>query len=172
MSRVLCLAQAHGAAKQPRSKSSGAKIASAKTSRASKGAATPQAFTILERVPLRLAAHKPIWDALRKHAMRQLIVDGEHREDAIPAGVVLVDQLGAGVLSELSDVLGERRALVLAAEKQGIDCDLLAKPLDRIYEQELEWLLIRNLLVGALRKAPTERTPRTRKSGRALLLID
>jgi hypothetical protein len=137
--------------------------------RTSKDAAKPQAFTILERVPLRLAAHKPIWDALRKHAMRQLIVDDEHHEDAVPAGVVLIDQLGVGVLNELSDVLGERRALVLAAEKQGIDCDLLAKPLDRIYEQELEWLQIRNVLAVASRTSA--KGTRSKKS-RALLLID
>jgi hypothetical protein len=169
MSRVLCLAQAHGPAKQPRSKTSAAKTSSAKTSRAAKDAAKPQAFTILERVPLRLAAHKPIWDALRKHAMRQLIVDDEHHEDAIPAGVVLIDQLGAGVLNELSDVLGERRALVLAAEKQGIDCDLLAKPLDRIYEQELEWLQIRNILAVASRTSA--KGTRSRKA-KALLLME
>lgn len=158
MSRVLCLAQAHGAAKSSR----------AKTARGAKDASKLQTFTIIERVPLRLAAHKPVWDVLRKHATRQQIVDSEHGEDAFPAGVVLVDQLGVSALGELSNVLSERRTLVLAAEKQGIDCDMLAKPLDRIFEQELEWLQIRNLLAMALRTSG--KSARIKKT-RALLLI-
>lgn len=157
MSRVLCLADAHGAARQPRGKAS----------RAAKE--KPPAFTILERVPLRLAAHKPVWDALRKHAARQDMIDAEHPDDTFAASVLPLDQLTAEAAAEVSSVLGERRALILAAEKEGIDSDILGKPLDKIFEQELEWLQIRNLLAIALRaNGKGKRGKRTR----ALLLIE
>ena len=156
MSRVLCLAEAHGAAKQPRGKTSRAKD-------------KPITFTILERVPLRLSAHKPVWDALRKHAGRQDIIDGEHPDDTFPAGVLLLDQLAATTVGDLSAVLSERRALILSAEKEGLDGDVLGKPLDKIFEQELEWLQLRNLLAIALR---TSAKSKRAKKTRALLLIE
>ena len=157
MSRVLCLAEAHAAARQPRGKAS----------RAAKD--KPASFTILERVPLRLSAHKPVWDALRKHAARLDIIDAEHPDDTFPASVLLLDQLTAEAAAEVSSVLGERRALVLAAEKEGIDSDILGKPLDKIFEQELEWLQIRNLLAIALRANGKSKRA---KRPRALLLIE
>lgn len=153
MPRVLCLAEAHGAAKQPRSRP----------------ARKPQTFTLLERVPLRLATHKPVWDALRKHASRLSITDTEHPEEAFSADVIMIDQLGSEALASIASVLAERRAMVLAAEKDAPASDVLGRRLDRTFEQELEWLLIRNLLAVALRGAgKSSRGKRTR----ALLLID
>ncbi len=160
MTRFLCLAQAHASPKQPRSKSQ----------RTGKDAAAlPAAFTFLERVPVRLAAQKPVWDVLRKHASRQMIIDDAHKGDAFAADVVLIDRLGGEALASIASVLAERRAMALAAEKDAPASDILGKRLDRIFEQELEWLHVRNLLAGALRSGG--RGGR-RKPTRALLLID
>lgn len=157
MPRVLCLAQSHGAAKQPRSRS----------------ARKPQTFTLLERVPLRLAAHKPVWDALRKHAARLSITDADHPEEAFSADVIMIDQLGSEALTSIVSVLAERRTMLLAAEKDIPASDVLGKRLDRTFEQELEWLLIRNLLAAALQRTVGSRpAKRGRMSARALLLID
>ena len=158
MSRILCLAQPHGALKQPRAKARGASAAP-----------KPQSFTILERVPLLLPAHKPIWDALRKHASQFMIVDDAHPEDTFGADVVPFDRLGADAIASITGVLAERRAMALEAEKDPASGDILAKRLDRIFEQELEWLQIRNLLAMAAR--PAAKSGR-KKPAKALLLID
>lgn len=161
MSRVLCLAQAHGAVKQPRGK----------TVRAAKDAPKPITFTILERVPLRLAANKPVWDALRKHATRQPIIDDAHAGAAFPADVVLVGQLGSEAAMSIASVLAERRAMVLAAEKDAPASDILSKRLDRLFEQEMEWLALRNLLAAALPRGGPRSSKRS-KTTRALILIE
>lgn len=162
MSRVLCLAQAHGALKPERSK----------RGRAAKDAPKPVAFTVLERVPLRLAAHKPVWDALRKHATRQSIIEDAHADVAFPADVVRVDQLGGEAAMAISTVLADRRAMVLAAEKDVPAGDILSKRLDRLFEQEMEWLALRNLLAAALPRAAGTAGKRRKPQRRALLLID
>lgn len=162
MSRVLCLAQAHGALRAPR----------ARTARAAKDAPKPVTFTILERVPLRLAAHKPVWDVLRKHAVRQPIIDDAHAEAAFPADVVPVDQLGGEAAMAIASVLAERRAMVLAAEKDAPAGDILSKRLDRLFEQEMEWLALRNLLAAALPRASGAGGKRRKPARRALLLIE
>ncbi|MEI9900143.1 MAG: hypothetical protein WDN31_08455 [Hyphomicrobium sp.] len=59
--------------------------------------------------------------------------------------------------------------MALAAEKDAPASDILGKRLDRIFEQELEWLHVRNLLAGALRSGGKGGR---RKPARALLLID
>jgi hypothetical protein len=156
---MLCLAQPHGALKQPRSK----------PARASSPAPKPQSFTILERVPMRLPAHKPIWDALRKHAAQHAIVDDAHPEEAFAADIVAFDRLSADAIASISAVLAERRAMALDAEKDPPGSDLLAKRLDRIFEQEMEWLAIRNLLAMAARGGGKGGK---RKASKALLLID
>jgi hypothetical protein len=129
-------------------------------------------FTIIERVPVRLSAHNVVWATLRKHATRQLIIDAEHPEEAFPADVVHIDQLSGEALKAVVDILAERRSLLLDAEKNAPDADILAKRLDRIFEQEFEWLSIRNLLAAALPRAARQPSTRRPKRGRALLLID
>jgi hypothetical protein len=136
----------------------------------------PRTFTILERVPVRLGAHSVVWAALRKLATRQLIIDAEHPEEAFPADVLLIDRLSADALRALTEALAERRSLMLDAEKHGADSDVLAKRLDRIFEREMEWISIRNLLAAGLTRArgTTRQARGTRhaKGVRALLLLD
>jgi hypothetical protein len=141
----------------------------AKTAATSKAAPKPCSFTILERVPVRDAAHTVVWAGLRKHGTRQQIIDAEHPGDALPAHVVVIDQLGADAVAAISEVLAERRALALAAEKGPSAGDILGKRLDRLFEQELEWLAVRNLLAAALRAGGTSAR---RKKTRVLLLVD
>jgi hypothetical protein len=162
MPRQLCLGQADQPAKRARS-----------AKKASKAEPRRHTYTILDRVPVRLPAHKVVWAALRKHATRQLIIDADHPEEAFPADVVLIDQLGGEALKVIAEVLAERRSLLLDAEKHAPDADILAKRLDRIFEQELEWLSIRNLLAAALPRTTPRKTPTRRpKRARVLLLID
>jgi len=160
MPRLLCLAQAHAAAKAPR----------ARSAVVTKAGTKPASFTILEQVPVRLAAHTVVWTALRKHGTRQPIIDAEHPGEAFPAYVVPIDQLGADAVRALAEVLAERRSMALAAEKDS-PLDILAKSLDSVFTQELEWLAIRNLLAAALRTAGRS-AKRGRKPARVLLLID
>ena len=158
MTRVLCLAQASSA---PRTR--------AKAAATAKLAAKPSSYTILERVAVREAAHAVVWAALRKHGTRQPIIDAEHTEEPIAAYVVGIDQLGADSMAAIAEILAERRSLTLEAEKDIPASAVLTKGLDRLLEQELEWILIRNLLAAALR--PNGKSTRRRKA-RALLLID
>ncbi|MFN3623536.1 MAG: hypothetical protein ACK4TP_05675 [Hyphomicrobium sp.] len=160
MSRLICLAQAHAVPKR----------AGSKSARAAKDAPA-LSFTVLERAPLRLASHKPIWDVLRKHATRQSIVDDAHPEASFDADVVLVDQLGAEAVLSVASVLAERRAMALAAEKDAPGSDILGKRLDRLFEQEMEWLAVRNLLAAALPRASEGRSKRRKPQRRALLLV-
>ncbi len=162
MSRVLCLAQAHAAAKSSR----------AKSKRAASEAPKPQSFTMLERLPVNLPAHKPVVDILRKHATQQTIVDDAHPKDALKAHVVLVDQLGSEAVMSIASVLAERRAMALSAEKDFSGGDVLSKRLDRIFEQELEWLAVRNMLAAALPRTPAAGGKARKPKARALLLID
>lgn len=162
MSRVLCLAQAHVAAKPSR----------AKSKRAAAEAPKPPSFTMLERLPVRLPAHKPVLDILRTHATPQMIVDDAHPKDALKAHVVLVDQLGSEAVISIASALAERRAMALSAEKECSAGDVLTKRLDRIFEQELEWLALRNLLAAALPRTPAAGGKARKPRARALLLID
>jgi hypothetical protein len=161
MSRVLCLVQLH-AAKRTRSKAARAGGAEAK----------PLTFTVLERAPVGLAAHKPIVDTLRKHATRSTVIDDAHSAEAFAADVIFVDQLGGEAATSIAAVLAERRAMALAAEKDGPGNDILAKRLDRIFEQEMEWLAIRNLLAAALPRAAAPPAKRRKPQRRALVLVD
>jgi len=166
MARVLCLAEAHGAAKPARSKT-------ARGTRTAKEAPKPQTFTIIERVPVRLSAHTALLAALRKHAMRQPIVDAEHPGDAFAADVVMIDRLSGDAVAAIAGVLLERRAMLLGAAKDVAAADILGRRLDRAFEQEMEWLAIRNLLAAAIpRSAGTRPAKRRRRSARALLIID
>jgi hypothetical protein len=166
MPRQLCLGQADPPAKRARSAAKAAKPPR-------KSEEKPHTFTILDRVPVSLSAHTVVWAALRRHASRQLIIDAEHPEEAFPADVVALDQLSAGALSMIADALAERRSLTLAAEKQAADGNVLAKRLDRVFEQEMEWLSIRNLLAAALPRATAGKARgRSAKRRRVLLLID
>lgn len=167
MVRVLCFAQMHAAARQPRAAAKGGKVAGKAAA-----AAKPASFTMLERVPVRLTAHTPVWAALRKHGTRQPIVDAEHPQDSFPAHVVAIEALGADAVAAVAEVLAERRALMLAGEKGGGPADILGRPLDKLFEQEMEWLAIRNLLAAALAGAGTPPRGRKKKPARALLLID
>lgn len=160
MTRMLCIAQAHPMPRRARGK-------------AAKGKDTPSiqataTFTVLERVAIGLAAHKPVWDVLRKYATRQDIIDDAHPQDALAAEVVAVDKLSSEAVAAIASVLAERRAMIHAAEKDTPGSEILGKGLDRIMEQELEWLLIRNLLAAALR------APRSggRRKAKSLLLIE
>jgi len=157
--RQLCLAQAHAPAKRSRAKSAAA----------AKAAPHPCPHTILERVPLRHAAHAVVWSALREHATRQTVIDSEHPGEAFPAYVVDISRLGGEAVSSITQVLAERRATALDAEKGTEGGDILAKRLDRTFEQEIEWMMIRNLLAAALRAGGKSGR---RKPARALLLID
>jgi hypothetical protein len=161
--RLICLAQL--------SKASGPRATPAAKKRAGKAAPRPQTYTFLERVPVRLSAHKPVWDALRKHATRLAVVDAEHPKDAFNADVVPLDQLSGETWAAVALVLAERRALALDAEKQATAGEILGKPLDPIFAQELEWLMLRNLLAAAMPRAPAK-AGRARKTNRALLLLD
>jgi hypothetical protein len=163
MSRVLCLAQAHAAAKPSRAKSKRA---------ASGEGPKPKSFTMLERLPVNLPAHKPVLDILRKHATQQTIVDDAHPKDALKAHVVLVDQLGSEAVMSIASALAERRAMALSAEKDFSGGDVLSKRLDRIFEQELEWLALRNLLAAALPRSPAAGGKARKTRARALVLID
>lgn len=162
MTRMLCIAQAHPTPRRARGKA-----AKGKDTPSIQATATAR-FTVLERVPIGLAAHKPVWDVLRKYATRQDIIDDAHPEDALAAEVVAVDKLSADAVAAIASVLAERRAMIHAAEKDTPGSEILGKGLDRIMEQELEWLLIRNLLAAALR------APRSgaRRKAKSLLLIE
>ena len=161
--RLICLGQV--------SKASRGRQATPAKKRGGKAVPRPQAYTFLERVPLRLSAHKPVWDALRRHATRQTVVDAEHPKDTFIADVIPLDQLRADAWAALGLVMAERRALALDAEKQATASEILSKPLDPIFSQELEWLTLRNLLASAMPRSPP-RSARVRKSNRALLLLD
>ena len=161
MSRVLCLVQLH-AIKRARSKAP----------RGSGAAAKPLTFTVLERVPVRLAAHKPIIDTLRRPATRSPVIDDAHPEDVVTADVIVVDQLGADAGASIAAVMAERRAMALAAEKDGPGDDILAKRLDRIFEQEMEWLGIRNLLAAVLPRGAGSPAKRRKPQRRALVLVE
>ena len=163
MPRLLCLGQPEKPPTRRRSATSG---------KGAKGEPKQHTFTILERVPIRLPAHAAVWAALRKHATRQLIIDAEHPEEAFAADVVLIDQLSGEALGLITEVLAERRSLALEAEKQVAVGDILAKRLDRIFEQELEWLSIRNLLASTLPRAKARQSTRRTKHNRVLLLVD
>ena len=159
--RLICLAQLSKASRG----------GSAPAKKRGKAPPRPQTYTFLERVPLRLAAHRPVWDALRKHATRQVVVDAEHPKDTLNADVIPLDQLSGESWAALGLVLAERRALALDAEKQATASEILGKPLDPIFAQELEWLTLRNLLAAAMPRTPAK-TARARKTNRALLLLD
>jgi hypothetical protein len=118
---------------------------------------------------VREPAHAIVWASLRKHGTRLQIIDAEHPGEPIAAHVVAVDQLGADSVTAIAEILAERRALTLAAEKDIPAGAVLTKGLDRLLEQELEWILIRNLLAAALR---SNGNGTRRKKARALLLID
>lgn len=164
MPRLLCLGQPE---KPPTRRRSAA------VRKGAKAEAKQHTFTILERVPVRLPAHTVIWAGLRKHATRQLIIDAAFPEEAFAAHVVMIDQLSGEGAKAIAEVLAERRAMALAAEKETPAEDILGKRLDKVFEQELEWLAIRNLLATALpRTAGHKPAARRPKRPRALLLID
>jgi hypothetical protein len=161
--RLICLAQVSKAprGRQPRTKKRAGKAQQAR----------PLSYTFLERVPLRLSAHKPVWDALRKHATRLPVIDAGHPKDTFDADLIALDKLSGETWAALGLVLAERRALALDAEKQATASEILSKPLDAIFAQELEWLMLRNLLAAAMPRTPGK-SARARKSNRALLLLD
>jgi hypothetical protein len=161
--RLICLGQV---SKASRGRQPGAKKRAGKAQQP-----RPQAYTFLERVPLRLSTHKPVWDALRRHATRLPVIDAEHPKDTFNADVIPLDQLSGEAWAALSLVLADRRALALDAEKQSTASEILGKPLDPVFAQELEWLTLRNLLAAAMPRTPAKST-RARKSNRALLLLD
>jgi hypothetical protein len=162
MPRLLCLAQAHAARKQPRG-----------AAKAARPATKPGVFTVLDAVPVRLAAHTGVWAALRKHATRQPIIDAEHPGETFNAYVIPIDRLGANAVAAIAAVLAERRAANLAAEKGAVPGDILGRPLDKLFAQEMEWLALRNLLAAALASRAAGRpAPRRKPPARALLLID
>ena len=156
MPKLLCLAQHDPPAKR---KAKGAKTEPASAPR----------YTVLERVPIRLAAHKIVWDALRKHAEQRAIIDAAHPQDQFSAGVIAIDKLSKEATRALAEILNERRTMTIGASKDIVANDILSKRLDRLFEQEMEWLAIRNLLATALRPA---RATARHKPARALLLID
>ncbi|MFA5901953.1 MAG: hypothetical protein WC829_22890 [Hyphomicrobium sp.] len=162
MSRVLCLAEIH-----PTKRTRAKKAVPDKTD------AQTLSLTILDRVRVGAAAHTPVWATLRKHGTRLAVIDAEHPEDALSAYVIMIDQLGGEAVHSLGQVLAALRTSALAAEKDTTGADILGKRLDRFFEQELEWLSIRNLLAAALPRAGGGRAgKRAKKSSRALLLID
>ncbi len=58
-------------------------------------------------------------------------------------------------------------------EKGAVASDILGRRLDKLFEQEMEWLAIRNLLAAALPRFPAGKASTRRKPpARALLLID
>lgn len=160
MARILCLAQAHAALRPPRARK-----------KAAAPSPKPVTFTILERAPVRLPAHTPVWTALRRHATRQPIIDAEFPGDAFEAHVVGIDQLGPEAVAAIAEMLADRRAAARAAEKDASAADILGKRFDKLFAQEAEWLWIRNLLAAALARASTA-GGRARDWRRALLLID
>jgi hypothetical protein len=156
MPRLICLAQAI-----KRKKSKG----DAPPERKTRGTQDPQRlYGILERVPLRLEVHTPIWDALREQSTHQLVIDEAHPEEAFPADVIAVERLADGALDQVERALADRRQLILEDAKK-IDKGLLAKDWDRVFDREKEWLAIRSLLASAV---PRSAKP---KKNRALLLI-
>jgi hypothetical protein len=133
----------------------------------SRPAPEPQrVYSILESVPLRLAFHVPIWRALAEHATRQLVIDQEHPEEAMPAEVLPLDRLANGALERIERALRDRLTKTRQDIDTGVQRGVLAKDLDGAFEREKEWLAIRGLLASAL--------PRTKKAkkGRAILLIN
>ena len=124
-------------------------------------------YTILESVPLRLAFHVPIWKALAKRATRQLIIDQENREEAMPAEVLPLERLANGTLERIEHALSDRLTKTRQEIDTKVERGVLAKDLDSAFEREKEWLAIRGLLASAL-----TRTKSKAKKGRAILLID
>lgn len=123
-------------------------------------------YSILERVPLHLAFHVPIWNALAKHATRQLVIDREHPEEAMPAEVLPLDHLANGAMESIEDALKDRLTKIRNDINTGVPKGVLTKDLDGAFEREKEWLAIRGLLATAL-----PRTKKTKKD-RAILLIN
>ena len=159
MVRMLCLAQA-----QPPANRRGRR----KAAKAAEASATQQTFIILERAPVG-QSHRTIWNALRRHGEKQHVIDSEFPQDAFQADVITLDRLSGDAIAAIASVLAERRAMTLAAQKDGVADDLLAKRWDKLFEQEMEWLAIRNLLATAVRRP---RKGSGRRAARALLLID
>lgn len=123
-------------------------------------------YSILESVPLRLAFHVPIWNALAEYATRQLVIDQEQPQEAMPAEVLPLDRMANGALEKIEDVLRDRLTKTRHDIDKGVKRGVLTKDLDSAFEREKEWLAIRGLLATAW--------PRTKKAkkGRAILLID
>jgi hypothetical protein len=156
MVRVLCWAQMQSPPKK-RGRGRNAKLPPSQPT-----------FTILERVTLRQPAHKAVWDLLRRYGEKQSIVDSEFPADAMRADVIDLEKLSTESIQTITAALAERRLLQLQSSKDAEAGDLLAKRWDKLFEQELEWVALRNLLATALRK-PAK--PRRSGALRALLLI-
>ncbi len=121
-------------------------------------------YGILERVPVYLEVHTPIWEALRLHSTHQLVIDEEHPEEALPADVLPAEHLTNGALDHVERALADRRTRSLE-DGNAIGKGLLAKEWDRLFDREKEWLAIRALLASAIPR------PGKAKKNRALLLI-
>ena len=123
MSRQLCLAKA--AKRRSPSKRSGGK-------HADRSQEPRRLYGILERVPVYLQANVPIWDALRRHATHQLIIDEEHPEEAFAADVLPLGTLTDGALDDIERALSQRRAHVLKSEQALQEKGLLSKEWDKL----------------------------------------
>ena len=107
-------------------------------------------FTIIERVPIHRAEHKGVWDALRACGTRQLFIDADHPEEAMPADVVNVADLKGERLVSIEAALVTARRMALREEASRRDNGPLAKLLDRTFEEQREWLSIRTLLAHSI----------------------
>jgi hypothetical protein len=165
MPRVICYAEAkqRKTAKRKANPSGG--------SSASENAVT---YAILDRVPMYLAEHTEIWDAIFTLGHRQLIIDEEHPGDAFHATVLQTESLNGDALASIESTLSEVRDRSLDAEKAVREKnEVLGKPLDSLYSEQKEWLGIRMLLANAIvRSSATKARVKKAKKNRAILLID
>jgi hypothetical protein len=110
-----------------------------------------------------------IWDTLRRHASRQLVIDEEHPEEALPADVLPIEALSNGALDDIEHVLTRHHTQSLKAQQALAQKGILAKDWDKLFDQEKEWLAIRGLIAAALPRSGASSAKRSKE--RALLLI-
>ena len=128
-----------------------------------RGATAPEFRRSHAQLSLSVPSREALWQWAR-----------EHPEEAFAANVIAIDKLTPEAVAAIATVLAEGRALALGAEKHAPDSDVLAKRLDKLFEQELEWLAIRNLLAAALPRTGGRKPAgkRGKKGARVLLLLD
>ena len=120
----------------------------------------PRMFTIVERAPILLREHNEIWKILQAAGKKSLVIDNKHPEEAFAATVTEIDVLSR---PEIERAMMQAREVALAAEETN-RVSVLSKELDRCFDAQREWLVLRVVLSQASRGKS--------HSKRALLLFE